>query len=183
MRDKCAISIGLVVLLFLMLPGTLRADDFTFSFTNGCGLVCGTVAGTVAGEVLGLTNNTTGPATDVIITSFPAGLTSNIGPAPISTAAAPFTILANSFTEVGGAVTDASYHSSDLLNGDQLGINYTNESFLSLDTLSGPVLINSLGFGAVVFTPIPTPEPSSISLMLLGIGLAFVMRKRLAPAF
>ena len=39
----------------------------------------------------------------------------------------------------------------------------------------------AVGFngGSVTFTAVTAPEPSSIALMLLGVGLVFVMRKRI----
>ena len=57
-----------------------KADSFTFSFTN----VVGTVNGTVTGEIIGLTNNATGSAAEILITSFPSGLNSIFGSGPIN---------------------------------------------------------------------------------------------------
>lgn len=55
--------------LLLLLVGigapSARADNFEFTNTIG------TVADTVTGEILGLTNGAPGPASDVIITSYP----------------------------------------------------------------------------------------------------------------
>jgi hypothetical protein len=50
----------------------------------------------------------------------------------------------------------------------------SNVLVLTTDGLGGdPMSMTS-------FNPTSTPEPSSVNLMLIGIGLAFVMRKRLA---
>jgi hypothetical protein len=58
-------------LIGLMHPTASHAAlDFTFSFTN----TFGSVNGTVTGEIFGLVNGTAVPATNVILTSYPAGL-------------------------------------------------------------------------------------------------------------
>jgi hypothetical protein len=46
--------------------------------------VTGNVAGTVTGEILGLVDNAASSATDIIITSAPAGLTGGLPTIPFS---------------------------------------------------------------------------------------------------
>jgi hypothetical protein len=121
LRVKFVFSIGLLSLLCLMLPGVSRADDFTFSFTN----TDGNVSGVVTGEILGLTDNTTGPAAQVLIESYPAAIASIIGPGPIN-AMQLADQLVNSFTEAGGVVTAASFAAYNPQPGifDEFVINY-----------------------------------------------------------
>jgi hypothetical protein len=91
-------------LIGLMHPATAQATllDFTFSLTGT--VPPGTVAGTVTGEIFGLTEGATGPAANVIVTSYPAGLGLPIPPQPIT-----FTLVnTNDFTvSAAGVITDA----------------------------------------------------------------------------
>ena len=58
----------LALVLLTCIPAVDAATvNFIFSFTNSTG----NVAGTVTGEILGLLNNSTCPATHVIIDSYP----------------------------------------------------------------------------------------------------------------
>ena len=69
-----------VVVLSASLAAQGQIVNFDFSFQN----TIGTVSGTVTGEILGLTDNSTGPATEVLITGFPAGMNNIAGPTPIN---------------------------------------------------------------------------------------------------
>jgi hypothetical protein len=61
-----------VGLIGLMHPPAAQATllNFTFAFSN----TVGSVAGTVTGEIFGLTEGATGPATNVIVDSYPVDL-------------------------------------------------------------------------------------------------------------
>ena len=74
-------------------------------------------------------------------------------------------------------------NTSSSLNGQELIImDNTNGieaiGFLSIPTISVPIE----DIGTLSFAPVATPEPSSIALMLTGVGLVFVMRKRIGQA-
>ncbi len=169
--------------LLLLLVGigapSARADNFEFSFTN----TIGTVAGTVTGEILGLTNNgAPGPASDVIITSYPRLFYSEpgLGTPPVDTAS--WLISSNLFTESGGAISAACFvanidEDTFALSTSSLCYNFGGE----LDSFSPPggdVLVLS----PPVFSPmVAIPEASTGGLMLIGVVLLWllmVMRRR-----
>src|SRR5271163_14822 len=79
-------------LMGLMPPTAAHAGplDFLFSFTGT--VPPGTVAGLVTGEIFGLTDNATGPATDVIVYNYPYEL------GPPTTQTIFSAIVSNSFT-------------------------------------------------------------------------------------
>jgi hypothetical protein len=178
----------LLALLCFMLPGTLRADNFTFSFTN----TTGNTAGTVTGEILGLTNNTTstGIAT-VILTSYPAvfSVFPQLSSPPITVFYQPGVWIASddTFTETNGVITFASFDAQTPdLSFARFALGTCNcsppaVSFLELSSATGP---NPLLIGTVTYSPAPAvPEPPTLSLMLIGVGslgLVMEMRKRLA---
>jgi hypothetical protein len=63
-----------IIAFAIVFSGTYaNADNFTFSFTGTIG-INGNVPGTVTGEIVGLPHNGIGPASQVIITSYSAGL-------------------------------------------------------------------------------------------------------------
>jgi len=158
-----------------------RADSFEFSFTN----TIGTVAGTVTGEILGLTNNgVPGPASDVIITSYPSLFYSEpgLGTPPVDTAS--WLISSNLFTESGGAISSACFvanipETTFALSTSPLCYGFGGE----LDTFAPPggdvLVLTTPVFSPTVASPIP--EPSTGGPMLIGVGLlglVLVMRKR-----
>jgi len=149
-----------------------RADDFSFSFTN----TTGNVVGTVTGEILGLTDNSTGPAADVIIESYPSALnadlfTSYTAPIDLFAGGWPLTTASDTFTESAGEITAADF-----------GVDDGDFDFVTLGT--GCNIVSSFcgnGFGnwegsnfiggTITYAPLgsSTPEPSTLGLALAGI--------------
>ena len=162
---------GLGVFFVTILSAPLaNADNFSFSFTGlaGIGFGFGDVAGTVSGEILGLTNNSTGPAADVLITSFPTGLDSVLGAAgtgPIDTMLWT-NVAVNTFTEFNGVLTGGSFVASETVNGfsrgGQLWINgtdkYGSHDFLNLDGQDNLYVWNH-EFAAVTTAPLGPTDP------------------------
>jgi hypothetical protein len=52
-----------------------------------------------------------------------------------------------------------------------------NTSVSDTESLCFCTFVNE--FGSLTFTPVAAPEPSSVALMLLGIGMVFLLRKRI----
>ena len=88
-------TILMVVATMSLLGTNAMADNFTFSF--------GTGANTVTGEIFGLKNDGVAhPATEVLITSYPASL---LGTIPDLDATQWDDLGDNLFTEVNGKIT------------------------------------------------------------------------------
>jgi len=174
LRAKFVFSISLLGVLGLTMPGALRADDFSFSFTMTSG---GTVDGTVTGDIYGLTNNgVAGPASTVSITGYPAAY-GDLGPLPLIPTG---TELDNSFTEAGGTITAEDFLAIGTSPAINLDIQF-GEGYFSNNT-------DGNTYGEVTFAPlvIATPEPGTKTLTLTGLGLlglVVVMRKRYARSF
>jgi hypothetical protein len=199
-RARFVFSIGLLGLLCLTTPGALRADDFTFSWTNNSG----NVAGPVTGEILGLTNNgAPGPASQVILTAYPPTFNVDLGAPPINILPT-WDVVSNTFTEAGGSITNANFEAG-IIFPDEGDTPDTGSIYLLNSPIYGDV--GALGTGAclslalqlceydinydegtLVFSPlaISTPEAGTIPLTLTGlglIGLLLVMRKRRERSF
>jgi hypothetical protein len=161
------------------------ADNFEISFTN----TIGNVPGTVTLEVMGLTNNTTGPASSVTITSYPSALNPYIADAGTNVLAWEYQN-SNVFTETAGNLVSESFGASDIAGGqvEAVVLNTTTNNLGN-----GPAPIDFLGYGpltssinpyiaAVETVPTsPVPVPAAAWLMLSGLGgLAAMARKRSA---
>ncbi|MFZ0334994.1 MAG: PEP-CTERM sorting domain-containing protein [Candidatus Acidiferrales bacterium] len=182
LHAKFVFSIGLLGLLCLLLPGSLRADDVTISFTN----TIGGVSGTVTVEAEGLTAGTASAATSVILLSYPSALDPEIAYAGTNLTAWAYQDV-NQFT----------LNSSGQLVSEEFDVAAFNEvgsvDIFILDSITPPIPpepltpspIDFLGYGpyegyvgsgpypnavaTVPSTSTTTPEPSS--LFLLGTGL------------
>jgi hypothetical protein len=177
LRTKFVFSIGLLGLLCLMLPGSLRADDFIFSFTN----TIGDTSGTVTVEILGLTNNATSAPTKVILKSYPAVFMSDpdltTAPVDITT----WGTVHNVFVESAGTITGGSF-SGDSPSGDTaitLDAGFSGgveQLFWAQIGIHGANLETSSG---LTITPLTSavPEPGTLSQMSLGIGMVLVIRR------
>jgi hypothetical protein len=186
LRLNCIRLIFALALSGIVLSGTsANADDFSFTITN----TDGNVSGTVTGEILGLTDNSTGPATQVLIESYPAAFASIVGPGPID-ATQFFTQLENSFTEVNGVVTAGTFGAYNPAWGstfDELVINYGGQS--TMQACSYPCYLYEYvstegGFPSANIQPLTSsvsqvPEPSTLLLTLTGVvGLVGRFRKK-----
>ena len=161
--------------LALAASGSAQALDFSFTVTN----TLGDVSGSFSGTVFGLADNATGPATDVVISSFPAALNSVVGSAPIDVFSAGWTVTDNSFTVTGGQITDGGFNSkyggiSDYVYLD-LG---SDDNALELDNNGyDKYIYTSTGIAYANFNSYATPEPATLALAGLG-SAALLLRKR-----
>ena len=193
-----ALVFALAISAVTLLTSTAKADDFTFSFTGVIDQSQNVnVAGTITGEIFGLADNATGPATEIVFTSYPSVFSSLIGLGgqtitPTSWTPAPAglgTPYNNSFTVLNGQLTSGYFRITELLdcqfNGFGNVCQVDNSAFVIISpTLSGVALANVVGSDPGVMEQIvattgtitnanqvsSTPEPSS--MILLGTGLA-----------
>ncbi len=174
----------------LAFPNAARADNFYFAFSDGASL--SSYPGKVTGEVFGLTDNSTGPAAEVVIQFFSPGLAEPFPDPALPIDVTAWTQQSNSFTETNGAITDftfvATLSTTDGADSFALQAHYPTkyqispyqDDYLCLDGASYGCILNSdetAGPTRANFTPAPatpvsaTPEPSSLILLstaLLG---------------
>lgn len=180
------------------MPGPAQALEFFFSFDSDLqGFSPNTTIntpGTITGLIGGLVDNSTGPATSVILTGFPAAFNATFGTPAGSAAPSPINILplativdVNSFTLVDGVIVNSSLVlRSDVVPGPFWSFFISCGKFcanatpaepdfnLLFDvTNGGKLAANSLGSEGVTFTPVPGPLP------FLGAGAAFAASRRL----
>jgi hypothetical protein len=159
-------------LISLICPAASQATllDFTFSFSN----TAGNVAGTVTGEIFGLTDNATGPTTNITLISYPAGL----GLPPPSQLVFPI-VQVNSFTVTAGEITFATFRAFDATQFDELGLNVDGVANFLLNGATDALLLNNGGFTGTTYTRVQaTPEPSSVALLGTGLAALWQFRRR-----
>ena len=162
------VSVGLASLTFT--SGIAKANViYMFSFSNAIGTVPGTVTG-----LLTLPDICVGCAViDVTLTSFPAGVHSNRGGAPLDLSSVFTRTTADSFTITAGAITSANYHGDafpDIYT--ELGLG-TSSNSLTLGDFTTYVY-NTDGLSGVTFTLV-TPEPASYTTLVFGLcGMAWI---------
>ena len=181
------LHLGLLVgaLGMALLTGSADAGTLYFEFSNTS---LGNVNGTVMGQILGLNPNGTSAPTDILITSYPAGLVAHGSyPTPIDVFAwtGGFTASGdtNTFTLSGGNFVSGSW-SLEGANGDndQLYINSNccvlpDTNFFNIGSNDTLYVWNDMGVGpnGIQFSATPfvqsVPEPSALSLLLAGLGM------------
>lgn len=173
-----------IVSLAAMALQTQASVTFDFSFTN----TEGNVSGTVTGQIFGLMDNSTGPATDVVIDSYPANMGDSIGIVSVNPNTWSY-INSNTFTVANGVLTGAAYYALDVvpdgavsfiltnLGGPSFGLLRDSDGYGPTNHMysvnSSSILITP-GAGGQAYllpsTPPPppptasTPEPSSITV-------------------
>ncbi|GEM_PF-4710230 len=160
-----------VAILAAAMAGTSAAEVVSFSFSNNNGNIDGVVNGTLTLPTACDTGCTAQSVTDVVLTSFPAGLNSPYGAAPLDLFTLFSTHYFNSITtNSSGAVT-----AIDLAIGGPGGNNYLDLNYqaihnkLVLETSGSDNTSNSGGFSGVTYTVV-SPEPGT--WLMLGTGLA-----------
>ncbi len=180
MRFQASLAAALTTALLLGVSVPAQAATiFQFSFIN----TIGTVPGTVTGRILGLADDGIGPASQVLIDSFPVGLNNIAGPAPID---AMFWDQQgqNSFTTVAGQVVGGGFWATQTVNlfpaGFQLYINGTPSgfNFLNLDGDDALYVWGDSGFAAANIIPVASAVSEPATLLLLGTGLGAVAARR-----
>jgi hypothetical protein len=164
---------GILALSLMLASGTAHAGlNFDFSFTGTAG-----IAGTVTGEIFGLTDNSTSAPTDVVIDSYPAGITLPGTPWDIFNAAG-FILGVDRFTVSGGQITAANLQLENPGLNEDLVLNSCGFNQLQGTNLLS--VVNSNGFSGITFTSSTSaPEPASIALLLSGLfGLRMIRRRR-----
>jgi hypothetical protein len=156
------------------------AVDVTFTFASDLTdpNTSNAVAGTVSGRILGLTDNATSSATAVWIDSFSVGGFSGV---PVDAVTWNFQDV-NSFTLVGGVLTNASFHADNTGGLDRLYLNinvgwpngFTN--YASVGVNNDISIWNNNGFRGVDYGAVP--EPASWAMMITGFGLAGAALRR-----
>ena len=161
--------------LALAASGSAQALDFSFTVTN----TLGNVSGSYSGIVYGLADNATGPATDVVVTSFPAALNSVAGAAPVDVFSTGWTVFDNSFTVTGGQITDGGFFSKYLGADSYAYLDIgTDDNALELDNNGyDKYIYTSTGIAYANFNSYATPEPATLALAGLG-SAALLLRKR-----
>jgi len=173
MRIMTILGAGLIGLIH---PTASHAGPFDFMFSFTGTIPPSSVAGTVSGEIFGLTDNATGPASNVVVDGYPAELGL---PSP------PLTIFSfiseNSFTVSNNQITAVDYSASDSSDIIQLNLNVSSHNVLATST-NGLLIGNENGFAGATYSLVqPIPEPSSVTPLATGLLFAALwpLRRRL----
>jgi hypothetical protein len=153
MRKSLWIMLAVLVVAIGAAPNA-RADTFTYSYTDPIGESWSTK------PITGVTGPTTVLAADLTATS-------NTG----EFAGCTTTSVVLDFAGIGGTGSQRTNFS-----GCQFTANTNTDNFALSDYTTPGVYI---GFGTLTVAAVTAPEPSSVALMVLGVGLVFVMRKRI----
>jgi hypothetical protein len=168
----------LAVLLVVIAAPSARADivtlDVSGSLTPGGGASCSSSGCTLGGDIV--INNTTGAVISTDVTF--SGESPSVGPFD-----GVNQVVADG-DQTGLGIADSTGSSSLILAfstitpGSLVGYSGGPLAFGEVSTKSGCCawLLNS---GGALTEAVAAPEPSSYALMLLGVGLVFVMRKRI----
>jgi len=131
---------------------------FDFSITNSAAedpVSSFGVPGTMTGVIEGLADNSTGPASDILIESFPAGMQNLTGQTLPIDIATWTNAGHNSFTTSGGQIVGANFYAySPIWLYGALMINDGDENQLSLNGFATHIA-NFDGLSGVTFTPAP----------------------------
>ena len=185
-----AISTGAICTIALGTFGTAQATEMvTFSFTNTYGNVGGTVTGTFRLPDACYTGCTDAEGSDFTITSFPSGLNSAHGAAPVDLSSF-LTFRDNRITtDISGVITaihvdawvDASKDDGLFLNAGRSGANGLEIDGAGYLDPSHEV-INYDGFGGATYTSDTAtgaaPEPGTWAMLALGLGGLTRIRRR-----
>ena len=176
---KFLIKIAAIAAMSLSAVSAQAAVLVTFSFSNDPEY--GNVPGTVTGTIAGLSDNATGAATGITLTSYPAGL-NNAGYSSDVFSWADGTIYTNSFTITNGVVTGSDFIIQTPAQGTQLWLNgQQSYNFLGLDGATTLYTYNGGGASGVTYTVSQVsaaPEPATWAMLILGFGLAGATLRR-----
>jgi len=173
---KLLIKIAAIAAMSLCAVSAQAAVLVTFSFSNDPAY--GNVPGTVTGTITGLSDNATGAASGVTLTSYPAGLVNSGYSSNVFDWATP-SFANNSFTLVNGVVTNSNFVA--VAGNAQLWLNGSSFNYLSLDDDANSFIGNTDGPAGVTYTVSQVsaaPEPATWAMLILGFGLAGATLRR-----
>jgi hypothetical protein len=156
--------IMLAVLLVAIGAPNAHADSFTYTYT-GTAPSFGFDYSWTTEAISGVTMQTTVPAADLTATS-----TSGITGCVITSVILNASGLGNNNTNLGGCFLLEVFGNDLFAPSDYITPGtYVGNSVVTKSTMT-------------VTRAVAMPEPSSVALMLLGVGLVFVMRKRIGQS-
>lgn len=179
-----ALTFAAVLSGVVLLGPSAKADTFAFSFVEDS--TYGNVGGIVTGELIGLINNSTSPATQVLIETFPSDFSSIVGSGPLDAVAFDDQVL-NSFTEVDGTLVGGWFYAYDQppdpsgvriyfsLNYSSTGTN--NLTAIDYDGGYGPIAtVDDYGLAGLNVEAVP--EPGTLLLPPIALAPLALLRLR-----